>query len=285
MKVFISWSGEASRKMADLLRIYLPDMLQSLKPFMSQHDLASGRRWSEQLSKELEESNFGIVCLTPDNLESPWILFEAGALTKHVEGRACCLLFRGLQPADVSGPLAQFQNRVFSRDGFQKLLIDLNDLAAEHVERASLLRIFEKWWPDLERQVTIVLDDPARGLKTRQRREQGDLLEELLVRVRNIQSTLEPAQTRRTPSKSVNVGQLLESIVNGLTSRQLSLLLKFVTPTGRSKSIELTELAPEYSSDEINHFIETAMIGTDGAGKLAVPDVLATYLADKYLKT
>jgi hypothetical protein len=34
MKVFISWSGEASKRVADLLRKYLPCMIQELKPFM-----------------------------------------------------------------------------------------------------------------------------------------------------------------------------------------------------------------------------------------------------------
>jgi len=66
-------------------------------------------RWSIELSKELEAASFGILCLTPDNLNSAWLLFEAGALTKHAEGRACCLLFGGLRPADVSGPLSQFR--------------------------------------------------------------------------------------------------------------------------------------------------------------------------------
>src|ERR1043166_9866287 len=128
MRVFISWSGEASRAVAELLWKYLACMLQDLRPFVSSHDLSSGARWSTQLAKELEEASFGIICLTPDNLHSDWILFEAGGLTKHVGGRACCLLLQNLNPADISGPLAQFQNCPFSETGFAKLVTDLNSL-------------------------------------------------------------------------------------------------------------------------------------------------------------
>src|SRR5207253_2371159 len=82
MKVFISWSGPASRDVATALRKYLPCMLQGLQVFMSQHDLESGSRWAVGLTSELSETNFGLICLTPDNLLSPWLLFEAGAITK-----------------------------------------------------------------------------------------------------------------------------------------------------------------------------------------------------------
>ena len=158
---------------------------------MSRHDLSSGARWSEQLSKELEQSNFGVICLTPGNLQSPWILFEAGALTKHVEGRACCLLFRGLLPADVTGPLTQFQNRTFTRDEFEKLLLDINERLESKLESADLRVIFNKWWPDIDEEVVKVLADPQLHATNPQKRDQADMVEELLMRVRSIQRTVE----------------------------------------------------------------------------------------------
>src|SRR5437660_11976821 len=111
MKVFISWSGEPSRTIALAMRTYLSCMIQKFDVFMSEHDIGSGRRWSSELSAALAEAKFGIMCLTPDNVSSPWILFEAGALTKHLNEAACGVLFGGLAASDLTGPLAQFQHR------------------------------------------------------------------------------------------------------------------------------------------------------------------------------
>src|ERR1041385_1538655 len=262
MKVFISWSGETSRRVADLLRKYLPCMVQDLSPFMSQHDLSSGRRWSEQLSKELDQSNFGIVCLTPDNLRSAWILFEAGALTKHVEGRACCLLLRGLGPADISGPLSQFQNRVFSRDGFQKLLFDMNDLLERPIEPANLQMIFDKWWVDLEQDVTTALSDPQLEAPPEHRRDQADLLEELLLRTRDIQQALEnrtsAEQARGFSQRSVR--DMLEQVLSKLSPQQLSILLEFVTPAGTPRVLDARELETRYSKADIDALVQSGIV-------------------------
>ena len=76
--------------------------------------------------RELGDSSFGIICLTRDNLLTPSLLFEAGALSKQIEIRAHALLLNGLGPADVAMPLAQFQNRVFAKEEFIALVRDLN---------------------------------------------------------------------------------------------------------------------------------------------------------------
>src|SRR5205809_828915 len=83
-KVFLSWSGETSHSVAMALYEWLPAIIQNVKPFMSSEDLRKGGRWSKDLAVELEQTNFGIICLTPENLEAPWIMFESGALSKFV---------------------------------------------------------------------------------------------------------------------------------------------------------------------------------------------------------
>ena len=177
-------------------------MLQDVRPFVSSHDLASGARWSTELSRELDEAAFGIICLTPDNLHSDWILFEAGALTKHVEGRACCLLFQQLGPADVSGPLAQFQNRRFDRSEFAKLLSDLNILLPAPLAETNLVMIFEKWWPDLESNIQAALAQSPPSSESA-KREPTDIFDELLVRVRNIQHQMEGVATTSGPAREI----------------------------------------------------------------------------------
>ena len=85
MKVFLSWSGEQSRRIAEVFKEWIPSVIQAVKPYFSPEDIAKGARWSKEISQELEESKVGILFLTKDNLGAPWLLFEAGALSKSME--------------------------------------------------------------------------------------------------------------------------------------------------------------------------------------------------------
>jgi hypothetical protein len=82
MKVFISWSGALSRALAVELREWLPMVVQQVDAWISTRDIDPGQRWALVLGQELEKSDFAIVCLTPDNRQSPWLLFEAGAVAR-----------------------------------------------------------------------------------------------------------------------------------------------------------------------------------------------------------
>src|SRR4051812_38447371 len=105
MKVFISWSGPRSHAAALAARDFVQDVLQYSDPFVSSEDIAKGRRWLPEIIGELENSAFGIICLTRANLAAPWVLFEAGALGgRYSEGRVSCLLV-GLKQSDVAPPL------------------------------------------------------------------------------------------------------------------------------------------------------------------------------------
>jgi hypothetical protein len=82
MDVFISWSGERSRAAAEALRSWLPKIINAIKPWLSSEDIDKGSRWGTDVASRLETAKAGIICLTPGNLHSDWILFEAGATIK-----------------------------------------------------------------------------------------------------------------------------------------------------------------------------------------------------------
>ena len=104
MKVFLSWSGGRSRQVAVTLRDWLPNVIQALEPWMSAEDIEKGARWSSDVASELDECKAGILCITPDNIEAPWLLFEAGALSKTIEKTFVCPYLVGLGLSDLKGP-------------------------------------------------------------------------------------------------------------------------------------------------------------------------------------
>ena len=82
-KVFISWSGPLTQKIGEELDGWIPKVLQSVQTYFTPTDIEKGRRWAGEIEKELSQSELGILCLTMENQLSPWIAFEAGALSKH----------------------------------------------------------------------------------------------------------------------------------------------------------------------------------------------------------
>jgi hypothetical protein len=195
MDVFISWSGERSRAAAEALRGWLPKIINAIKPWLSSADIDKGARWSTDVASRLEVAKAGIICLTPSNLHSDWILFEAGALSKTLKNTFVCPLLFDLDPSDVQPPLAQFQATKATKPELLKLLKTLNaSLAEDALPEAHIDEVFEVWWPKLEQQFKKL---PIEYAQAKTHRPDRELLEEILalVRSQNRSSDRESAET------------------------------------------------------------------------------------------
>ena len=155
MNLFISWSGERSRKFAIELKDWLCNVIHYLQPWMSEIDILKGKRWGHEIGKKLSDYKIGILCVTPENQESPWLHFEAGAISKTIDDSKVCPILLGLQSSDLkNSPLAQFQSTTFTRDDMFKLVKSLNEeLGTSKLDPSRLNTSFEKYWPDLEASV------------------------------------------------------------------------------------------------------------------------------------
>ena len=152
MKVFISWSGEKSHRVAVCLRDWLPNVIQSVVPYVSSEDIDKGARWSIDISSELDQSFFGIICITKANLDAPWINFEAGALSKQIERSNVAPFLFDLARADVKGPIVQFQSTLFEKEDIRKLTYSINKACGDKkLDEGRLDSIFEVFWEHLEK--------------------------------------------------------------------------------------------------------------------------------------
>lgn len=187
MKVFLSWSGDRSQKLAEALKEWLPLVLHYVEPWVSKSDIEAGERWATEVGKELESSNFGVICITAENVGSPWILFESGALSKSMqEGRVVPLLL-DLEFKDIDGPLAQFQSKKVEQDGVWGLVLSINNLASSPVPESRLRQLFQKLFSDLAAAVEAIPKATEPGKPTR---PQHEVLEELVTSVRGLDGRL-----------------------------------------------------------------------------------------------
>lgn len=70
MRIFLSWSGERSKAAAFGLRTLLESTFpQAVEVFVSD-SIYAGEMWAQRLERELEKSQFGVLCLTEDNFPS-----------------------------------------------------------------------------------------------------------------------------------------------------------------------------------------------------------------------
>ena len=207
MKVFISWSGTLSHQVALALREWLPSVIQSIEPYVSSEDIDKGARWSTDIAAELEKSAYGILCVTRDNLEAPWINFEAGALSKSVDKSRVSPFLFGLKRSDVkAGPLLQFQSTVTESQDVQKLVASLNaSCDPPLLEEQRLIAIFNVWWPQLDAKLKQILDSATSEAETAALANQvetgsSEILEEILELARQQNRIINSPQSLLPPS-------------------------------------------------------------------------------------
>ena len=197
MDVFISWSGERSQRVAQALRDWLPLIIQSLNPWFSAEDIDKGTRWLNDLSTQLEKQGFGLVCITPENANSPWLLFESGALSKALSSSKVCPVLFGMEPTDIQGPLAQFQSTRASREDIRRLVTTMNKLVVVPLAESNLDTLYDVLWPKLEARFAEIAEYFPQP-KVPQR-PTTDVLAEILETVRSLDRKSAEYQAATSP--------------------------------------------------------------------------------------
>jgi hypothetical protein len=195
-KVFITWSQPRARALAASIVDWLPMVVPGVKPWMS--DLVEkGAAWSARIGDRLTSAAYGIVIVTPENMNERWLLFEAGALAHATTTQLCVPLLLDLEPRQLQPPLSQLQAvRVTEREDVKNMVLGIaqacgaNTWSPPQIEKA-----FTNSWPDLQNHVKAALQS-AKVDADPQPRKDSDMLAELLKVTRDMQRTLDPiAQT------------------------------------------------------------------------------------------
>lgn len=200
MKVFISWSGERSHAVAKLLNGWIPCVIQEVKTWISSEDIEKGSIWFDDITDTLKETSVGIICLTPENKDKPWILFESGALLSGFTKPRVCPFLIDLTPTDIEPPLSQFNHTVHTKTDMFKLLKSLNNqLSKEHILEEKIIKnVFDKFWPDFDNKYKEILKiKPEKKLIVQAKRDQESIMNEVLMLVRNLNEKEQPHDPTR----------------------------------------------------------------------------------------
>lgn len=195
MKVFISWSGALSGRVAQVLGEWIEDVLQDTKSWISNDDIDKGSLWFGEISGQLADTSVGIVVLTKENVTAPWVLFETGALSKGLSKSRVCPLLVDLKYTDLKPPLSQFNATIPEKEDMLRLIKAINaqnqdnKLVEEKVDRA-----FEKWWDEFKKKFYAVLKNHKSPQKTE--RPSEDMIAEILEISRSIQTNIQESTSK-----------------------------------------------------------------------------------------
>ncbi len=111
--------------------------------FVSDSDIASGSYWRSDLNDALKRSDAGIICITKDSVNAPWLMFEAGALAIQ-DISIIPLLIDCDQQKFSTSPLQRYQFvELENQKQFYKMIMDLfhaldirtTDICSDQVEK------------------------------------------------------------------------------------------------------------------------------------------------------
>jgi hypothetical protein len=169
MRTFITWSGQLSHNVALELKKFLRLVFPTVDAFVSSEDIRKGEQWRTVVTNALAKSQREIICLTTENYNQPWVLFEAGALTRALQHPTLyTILIDDLLPNILEGsPLSQFQHTRMVPDDMRRLIKQINQEIEEGRRlEGDLDRMFDKFWPDLENAVSkLILSSPKKVIR------------------------------------------------------------------------------------------------------------------------
>lgn len=228
MNVFLSWSGDRSKAVTELLDDWMQCVIQAVDPWMSSKDIDRGSLWFSEISDQLQNTSIGIICLTQENKNKPWILFEAGALAKGLTNSRVCTFLIDLEPTDVGSPLSQFNHTLPTKDGLWELVRTLNNTLKEKaLKERTLQQVFETYWPQFQSKFALILAEyPVSGPV--EKRSEDDILLEILSstramskRISSLENTTNGAsinltKPRKHSFKNINLSSLLDDEITTL---------------------------------------------------------------------
>jgi hypothetical protein len=249
LEVFVSWSRAASYQAAGAFQEWLPAVVPGVRTWTSSADITKGAPWFSSISAQLSKSESCLIMITPDNIGSPWLFYEAGAIAHAMPGALICPYLIGVKPGELSGtPLGQYQVTVFDKDDTWLLIRVLNARLPSPHHEDVLRGNFDARWPSLEGRLAEVAASATKPIREPAEPELSEEARHVLLEaakdphgtVMMFKSsggfTLQSHDQQLVDGRDVRVEAAYREAVNDLVSRRL-----FETRDGKGQVFSLTK--------------------------------------------
>jgi len=167
MKIFISWSKEESRLLAERIKDFIDDFFNNnIETWVSSKDIRLGASSYAEINKQIKTSDIGIFCFTKSNHNSTWMNYEAGGIannSKKQKESIWTILFDGLSTEKLDGtPFKQFQMIKFNKDKMLHLVTTLNEFLsgqAYYKNEKTLKKDFSLYWEELRKDIKEIVNN------------------------------------------------------------------------------------------------------------------------------
>jgi hypothetical protein len=195
MQTFISFSGPLSKEVGKLIHQLIDEVCPVTSPWISDIDVEQGENWFNDIAERINNTDRGIVVITKQNLSSPWIWWEAGALAGRTGFANVDAVLVDADFRDLSGsPLSAYQaTTINDRERVCRLITQLNNASPSPRKVQTLQGLFGKLWPQFESSVADLVAKNPQASESRPPKE-SDAQAEMTALMRELIGTLKRPQ-------------------------------------------------------------------------------------------
>jgi len=137
----------------------LSDVLPECQPWESSKDIQIGKSWWDELHTAIGDVKVSVVIVTPENIRSPWLFYEAGIIASKLDRALVCPYLVGVEGKSILGtPLAGYQWCESGKDGTLKLVHSLHSALSSPHDKGLLEGNFNHQWPRLKTKLAKVVE-------------------------------------------------------------------------------------------------------------------------------
>ncbi|WP_072802413.1 toll/interleukin-1 receptor domain-containing protein [Rhodococcoides yunnanense] len=186
--IFISWSGDRAKAVATVLEEWLPLLFDDIKPWTSSGAIDPGNKWLYEINGHIQSSVFGIVIVTLENKEAPWLNFEAGAIGATFSGndnynRVAPIMVDFSSPREMPNTLSQYQSVELDRPGMLGVVKSIATVLGK--EEQWIVARFDSQW----NTQSALLEKAKTTASSSAHRTPDQKIDEILDSVRELKSS------------------------------------------------------------------------------------------------